>query len=68
MSVYDVDRRRVRHTLGHVFAHLSDIDAIRGDVHWSDLEPNAQYKVCYRRFPLLGQSGLCITCVSRVIL
>nr|KAI8767093.1 synaptotagmin-9-like [Biomphalaria glabrata] len=41
-SVYDVDRRRVRHSLGHVMINLKGLDLTKGDVMWSDLEPMAQ--------------------------
>ena len=37
-SVYDVDRRRVRHSLGHVMLPLNGLDLTRGDVMWRDLE------------------------------
>ncbi|CAL1532649.1 unnamed protein product [Lymnaea stagnalis] len=41
-SVYDVDRRRVRHSLGHVMINLKGLDLTKGDVMWSDLEPMVQ--------------------------
>lgn len=41
-SVYDVDRRRIRHSLGHVLVPLKDTDVIKGDVLWRDLEPHSQ--------------------------
>lgn len=41
-SVYDVDRRRIRHSLGHVLVPLKDMDITKGDVIWKDLEPHSQ--------------------------
>lgn len=41
-SVYDVDKRRVRHSLGHVMINLKNVDITKGDVMWSDLEPMVQ--------------------------
>lgn len=41
-SVYDVDKRRVRHSLGHIMIHLKNVDLTKGDVMWSDLEPTVQ--------------------------
>ncbi|XP_012939836.1 synaptotagmin-15, partial [Aplysia californica] len=41
-SVYDVDKRRVRHSLGHVMIQLKAIELTKGDVMWSDLEPMVQ--------------------------
>lgn len=43
-SVYDVDRRRIRHSLGHVLVPLKDMDVTKGDVIWKDLEPHSQVK------------------------
>ncbi|KAK3091866.1 hypothetical protein FSP39_023231 [Pinctada imbricata] len=37
-SVYDVDKRRVRHSLGHVLVNLADIDILKGDSMFKDLE------------------------------
>ncbi|KAI0216523.1 Synaptotagmin-15 [Lamellibrachia satsuma] len=42
MSVYDVDKRRVRHSLGHVLLHLRDVDLIKEDLLWRDMEPVSQ--------------------------
>jgi len=42
MSVYDVDKRRVRHSLGHVLLHLRDVDLTKEDLLWRDLEPVSQ--------------------------
>ena len=42
LSVYDVDKRRVRHSLGHVIVALGDMDLTRGDVMWRDLEAMSQ--------------------------
>ncbi|ESO93415.1 synaptotagmin 15a [Lottia gigantea] len=41
-SVYDVDKRQIRHSLGHVMVAMKDVDLTRGEVIWSDLEPMAQ--------------------------
>ncbi|KAL3876781.1 hypothetical protein ACJMK2_034575 [Sinanodonta woodiana] len=41
-SVYDVDKRRVRHSLGHVFIPLKSFDLIRGDICCRDLEETIQ--------------------------
>ncbi|KAK3592816.1 hypothetical protein CHS0354_019046 [Potamilus streckersoni] len=41
-SVYDVDKRRVRHSLGHVFVPLKDFDMTRGNICWRDLEQTIQ--------------------------
>nr|XP_022319811.1 synaptotagmin-15-like [Crassostrea virginica] len=41
-SVYDVDKRRVRHSMGHILVPLQDIDLTKGDVMYRDLEPNSQ--------------------------
>lgn len=37
-SVYDVDRRRIRHSLGHVVVPLDELDLGSADVIWRDLE------------------------------
>ena len=42
MSVYDVDKRRVRHSLGHVLVVLGDIDLTQGGVMYRDLEQLSQ--------------------------
>ncbi|CAH1795271.1 unnamed protein product [Owenia fusiformis] len=42
LSVYDLDKRRVRHSLGHVVAPMSTLDITRDDVVWRDLEPVKQ--------------------------
>ncbi|XP_033743656.1 synaptotagmin-15-like isoform X2 [Pecten maximus] len=41
-SVYDVDKRRVRHSLGHVLLALRDMDLTKGDTVWKDLEQSHQ--------------------------
>ncbi|RUS83123.1 hypothetical protein EGW08_009112 [Elysia chlorotica] len=41
-SVYDVDKRRVRHSLGHVMANLKDMDLSKGDTKSADLETTVQ--------------------------
>lgn len=41
-SVYDVDKRRVRHSLGHVLVNLKNIDLGKGDTRWADLEAAVQ--------------------------
>ncbi|XP_064617973.1 synaptotagmin-15-like [Liolophura sinensis] len=45
LSVYDVDRRKVRHSLGHVVVSLKECDLSKGDVLWRDLETMAQPSV-----------------------
>ncbi|XP_063445643.1 synaptotagmin-2-like [Mytilus trossulus] len=40
-SVYDVDRRRLRHVLGHAFIPLCEIDKTKVVTMWRDLEPNS---------------------------
>lgn len=37
-SVYDVDRRRIRHSLGHVVVPLDEVDLDSTEVIWRDLE------------------------------
>jgi len=37
-SVYDVDRRRVRHSLGHVVVPVEDLDVGSADMVYRDLE------------------------------
>ena len=44
--MYDVDKRRVRHSLGHVLLHLHDVDLTKEDLLWRDLEPVSQVDVC----------------------
>ena len=46
MSMYDVDKRRVRHSLGHVLLHLHDVDLTKEDLLWRDLEPVSQVAEC----------------------
>ena len=41
-SVYDVDKRRVRHSLGHVFEPLEDADLTGTETVWRELEPMSQ--------------------------
>lgn len=41
-SVYDVDKRKVRHSLGHVMVPLKEVDFTHADTYWADLEPTAQ--------------------------
>lgn len=41
-SVYDVDKRKVRHSLGHVMVPLREVDIAHVDTYWADLEPMAQ--------------------------
>lgn len=36
-SVYDVDRRRLRHTLGHATVALRDINVNSSEIVWRDL-------------------------------
>lgn len=42
-SVYDVDKRRVRHSLGHVVVPLQDIDVTKNESLWRDLEVNVPH-------------------------
>lgn len=42
-SVYDVDKRRVRHTLGHIVVPLQDTDVTKSAILWRDLEVNVQH-------------------------
>lgn len=48
-SVYDVDKRKVRHSLGHILVPLQDLDLTKGDVMYRDLEPNSQVFTRFRR-------------------
>ncbi|BFZ03154.1 hypothetical protein BsWGS_06193 [Bradybaena similaris] len=41
-SVYDVDKRRVRHSLGHAVINLRALDLTRGDVIQARLEPTVR--------------------------
>ncbi|KAL8597441.1 hypothetical protein ACOMHN_050939 [Nucella lapillus] len=41
-SVYDVDKKKVRHSLGHVMVPLRDVDLGHVDTYWSDLESMPQ--------------------------
>lgn len=41
MSIYDVDKRKVRHTLGHVIIPLDKIDLESNMLIWRDLESSA---------------------------
>lgn len=45
--MYDVDKRRVRHSLGHVLVSLRDLDLTKGDTLWKDLEQNHQVPITY---------------------
>jgi len=42
MSVYDVDKRRVRHCLGHVVLPLKEVDIWNTDVQWRELDELSQ--------------------------
>ena len=42
-SVYDVDKRRVRHSLGHVVVPLQEIDVQKSEVLWRDLEISVKH-------------------------
>lgn len=42
-SVYDVDRRRLRHTLGHVVVSLRDLNLSSSEVLWRDLQQEINY-------------------------
>ena len=60
-SVYDVDKRKVRHSLGHVMVPLRDADLGHVDTYWSDLEPMSQ--VCITLAVLTRLSGCLSACV-----
>ncbi|KAL8569530.1 hypothetical protein ACOMHN_002077 [Nucella lapillus] len=45
-SVYDVDKRKMRHSLGHVMVPLCDVDLDHEDTYWSDLETSTQLTSC----------------------
>lgn len=42
MSVYDVDKERIRRTLGHCFLPLSEVDLYNRDVHFRTLSESSQ--------------------------
>lgn len=42
ISVYDVDKRKIRHCLGHVIVSLARVDVTTNDVLWRDLESASQ--------------------------
>lgn len=44
-SVYDVDKRRVRHSLGHAVINLRALDLTRGDVIQARLEPTVKVRM-----------------------
>jgi len=45
LSLYDVDSRRIRHTLGHIYLPLDSIDLQEGGVLIRTLEQSNQYQV-----------------------
>ncbi|XP_035213775.1 synaptotagmin-15-like [Stegodyphus dumicola] len=56
LSVYDVDKRKVRHCLGHVIFPLSKSDWKTGETIWKDLETAPQSSAS------LGEIQLCLSC------
>ena len=50
LSVYDVDRRRVRHSLGHVFVPLCDTNLARRDTHVIEL--NDSFRVSFGSYQI----------------
>ncbi|GIY82427.1 synaptotagmin-15 [Caerostris darwini] len=56
LSVYDVDKRKVRHCLGHVIFPLTKSDTMTGEVVWKDLEIAPQAAAA------LGDVQLCLSC------
>ena len=49
MSIYDVDKKRLRHCLGHVSLKLSEADLSDNEIRWGDLESQPQVcKKCLR--------------------
>ena len=46
--MYDVDKRRVRHSLGHVLLSLSDVDLTKDDLMWRDMEHASQVRSSHR--------------------
>ncbi|GFT52217.1 synaptotagmin-15, partial [Nephila pilipes] len=56
LSVYDVDKRKVRHCLGHVIFPLTKNDMMSGEVIWRDLEIAPQPAAA------LGDLQLCLSC------
>lgn len=56
LSVYDVDKRKVRHCLGHVIFPMTKNDMMSGEVIWRDLEVAPQPAAA------LGDLQLCLSC------
>ncbi|XP_055938515.1 synaptotagmin-15-like [Argiope bruennichi] len=56
LSVYDVDKRKVRHCLGHVLFPLTKNDMMSGDTMWRDLE------LAIQPAAHLGDLQLCLSC------
>ncbi|WAQ96666.1 SYT15-like protein [Mya arenaria] len=54
-SVYDVDRRRLRHSLGHVIVPLEELDLMSSAAMWRDLEPAIQAA------PSVGEMNVALT-------
>ncbi|XP_070544836.1 synaptotagmin-15-like [Ptychodera flava] len=42
MTVYDIDRRRVRHAMGHVLVNLADVPLDKEEIMWRDLDNETQ--------------------------
>ena len=42
MSIYDVDKKRLRHCLGHVSLPLNEADLSDNEIRWGDLEAQPQ--------------------------
>lgn len=45
-SVYDLDKRKVRHSLGHAIVSLAKLDVTTNQVIWRDLEHTPQNRNC----------------------
>lgn len=56
LSVYDVDKRKVRHCLGHVLQPVEQLKQLRGEVICKDLEMAPQSNTCP------GEIQLCLSC------
>lgn len=46
-SVYEMDKRKVRHALGHALVPLADVDITKDLSMWRDLETNSQVRHSY---------------------
>lgn len=56
LSVYDVDKRKVRHSLGHVMISLARTNLYTNEVIWKDLETTSQQSIS------LGEIQLGLSC------